>query len=70
MEVAGVEPLTSNLQVVLIRGFCKSEGKPIAQILTQISVKDCPDLVRLVEAWPSLKPNLKKLIISALDCKE
>jgi len=70
VEVAGVEPLASDLQVVLMRGFCKSGGRPVAQILTQIPVKDCPDLVRLVEAWPSLKPNLKQLIISALSCAE
>src|SRR5262249_4285806 len=59
-------PLSSRRKSKTAKEVAETASEPLAHTLaceTQID----PDLARLIEAWPSLRPTVKRVILAALE---
>ena len=69
MEAPGIEPVAPTPQGKADTPVTTSPAFPLAYSLARETQID-PDLARLIDAWPSLSPTVKRMILAALEASE
>ena len=64
LQSAGHSPQVASNQDVV-----ETPSIPLAHALARETQID-PDLARLIDAWPSLSPTVKRMILAALEASE
>ena len=69
MEAPGIEPGTTTAQEKPRQDVTEPLSFPLAHGLAH-ETQFGPDLARLIDAWPSLPPAVKRMILAALEASE
>ena len=66
MGATGFEPVALLPQSEAVQQDAKTAAQPLAHFLAhEIEIE--PDLARLIDAWPTLAPTVKRMILAALE---
>jgi hypothetical protein len=66
LEAPGIEPASPTPQAKVNTPVTATTENPLAQSLAR-EIEKCPELARLIEAWPSLPEALKTGILAMIE---